>query len=140
MTTNLGSQNRESIGWVKPEKKDFTGPIKNYFRPEFFNRIDHLLVFNPLNNETIRSIAIKELGELNLREGFQKKSILLAFSDSAVDFITAIGFDKNLGARPLQRAIDRYITVGLAKYFLQNPTVKNSTLFVDCIEDKIVID
>lgn len=139
MTTNLGSQNRESIGWVNPEKKDFTGPIKNYFRPEFFNRIDHLLVFNPLNNETIRSIAIKELSELNLREGFQKKNIRLGFSDSAVDFITAIGFDKNLGARPLQRAIDRYITVSLAKYFLQNPTIKNCSLFVDCIDNKIVI-
>jgi len=139
MTTNLGSQNRESIGWVKPEKKDFVSPIKNYFRPEFFNRIDHLVVFNSLNSETIRNIAIKELNELQWREGFQKKNIRLAFSDATVDFITLAGFDKNLGARPLQRAIDQYITTSLAKYLLQNPTVKNKGLLVDFVEDKILV-
>jgi len=139
MTTNLGSQNRESIGLVKPAKKDFLSPVKNYFRPEFFNRIDHLVVFNPLDQQTIRNIAIKELNELQQREGFQKRNIKINFTDATTDFIARTGFDKNLGARPLQRAIEQHVTTKLAKHLLQHKRLKNTTLVVDFADDKIVI-
>jgi ATP-dependent Clp protease ATP-binding subunit ClpA len=139
MTTNLGSQNRESIGLVKPAKKDFLSPVKNYFRPEFFNRIDHLVVFNPLDQQTIRNIAIKELNELQQREGFQKMNIKINFTDATTDFIARTGFDKNLGARPLQRAIEQHVTTKLAKHLMQHKRLKNTTLVVDFDDDKIVI-
>ncbi len=139
MTTNLGSQIGESIGLVKSKKKDFLRPIKNYFRPEFYNRIDHILVFNPLDKNAIRNIAINELNALEFREGFANRKVRLSFTDATIDFIALTGFDKNFGARPLQRAIENHITTRLAKHLLADKNLKDVDLLIDCIDDQIII-
>lgn len=139
MTTNLGSNSGESIGLVKSKKKDFLHPIKNYFRPEFYNRIDHILVFNPLDKKAIRNIAINELNALELREGFANRKIRLSFTDATIDFIALTGFDKNFGARPLQRAIENQIITRLAKHLLSDKNLKDVDLLIDCIDDQIII-
>jgi ATP-dependent Clp protease ATP-binding subunit ClpC len=139
MTTNLGSQVGESIGLGKSKKRDYLRPIKNFFRPEFFNRIDHILTFNPLDKNGIRNIAINELNALQFREGFDNRNITLSFTEATTDFIAITGFDKNFGARPLQRAIEHHIITKLAKHLLANKNLKNVELLIDCIDDQIII-
>ncbi len=139
MTTNLGSQVGESIGLVKSKKKDYLRPIKNFFRPEFYNRIDHILVFNSLDKKGIRNIARNELAALQFREGFDKRNITLSFTEATIEFIALTGFDKNFGARPLQRAIEHHLITKLAKHLLANKNLKDVELMIDCIDDQIII-
>ncbi len=139
MTTNLGSQDRPSIGLVKSEKRDFEKPVKSFFRPEFFNRIDHIVTFQSLTQETIHDIARKELSELEQREGFIKNKISLRFNPEIETLITTVGFDKEYGARPLQRAIERELTAPIAKYLLKNNRLSNCVLSIALKDDKVVI-
>jgi len=140
MTTNLGTKSGESIGLIKSQEKDYIGPIKNYFRPEFFNRIDSIVIFRSLNSAVIKEIAKKELRDLEQREGFAKNKIRLRFSDRLIEFIADIGFDKNYGARPLQRAIEKNITTKLAKYILVNKYIYDCVLALDYINGAVSIE
>jgi ATP-dependent Clp protease ATP-binding subunit ClpA len=140
MTTNLGSQGRKSIGLKKDEKVDYLGPIKNFFRPEFFNRIDHVVTFNPLGPEAIKEIAAKELEELSQRDGFVKRNLRLKFSKEVEDFVAETGFDKEYGARPLQRTIEREITAILARFLLQHPDLEDCTLTINQSSEGLKID
>ncbi len=140
MTTNLGSKAGTSIGLAKSREVDYTGPIRNHFRPEFFNRIDHTVIFRPLGPSVIREIARKELRELESREGFKKNNISLRFTEEVIDYIAETGFDKNFGARPLQRAIEKNITTKLARYLLRNKNLKDCVLNVGVDKGEIVID
>ncbi len=130
LTTNLGSRAGSSIGLAKSREVDYIGPIRNHFRPEFFNRVDHVVIFRPLGASVIHDIARKELGELENREGFKKNNISLRFTEAVIDHIAETGFDKNFGARPLQRAIEKNIITKLAKHLLKNKNLKNYVLQV----------
>ncbi len=140
MTTNLGASNRQSIGYGSgmPDETAYQSAINKYFRPEFVNRIDSVVMFNPLNANDIRQITLKELEEVKLREGFQKLQLQLEFSEGLLDYLARIGFDERYGARPLQRAIEREIISPLANWILANPTVKNSVLKLDFDETLII--
>lgn len=140
MTTNLGSQGRKSIGLVKNDNIDYLGPIRNFFRPEFFNRIDHVVTFNPLGPISILQIAKKELEELAMRDGFIKRKLKLNFSKEVEAFIAETGFDKEYGARPLQRAIEREITAPLARFILQHPELEDCTLIIKKATEGVKID
>lgn len=140
MTTNLGSGSGQSIGLVKTQERDYLGPVKNHFRPEFFNRIDHVVTFGSLNPDTIRNITKKELRELVEREGFAKNNISLSFTEEVVNHISETGFHKDYGARPLQRTIEKIITAPIAKYLLRNKELKNCKLHISLMGDKINIE
>lgn len=138
MTTNLGASNRQSIGFGSgmPDEATYHSAIAQYFRPEFVNRIDSVVMFNPLNSEDIQKITIKELNDLKQREGFTKIGLDLTFSENLLQHLAAIGFDERYGARPLQRAIEREIVAPLARWILDNPTVKNTVLKLDFEKEK----
>ena len=140
MTTNLGSGSGQSIGLMKTQERDYLGPVKNHFRPEFFNRIDHVVTFGSLDPDTIRNIAEKELRELGEREGFAKNNISLSFADEVVKHIAETGFHKDYGARPLQRTIEKKITAPLAKYLLKNKGLRNCEFHISMSEDRIMVD
>jgi len=139
MTTNLGASNRQSIGFGSgmPDEATYNSAISKYFRPEFVNRIDSVVMFNPLNSEHIHAITIKELNELKQREGFVKIGLELEFSENLLRHLAIIGFDERYGARPLQRAIEQEIVSPLARWILENPTVKNKVLELDYREGKL---
>lgn len=136
LTSNLGASNRPSIGYGNrlPDDETYRSAIGKYFRPEFVNRIDHVVVFQPLLQDSIRLIAQKELDEVKAREGFAKRNLKITFTERVVAHIAQVGFHEKYGARPLQRAVEDVIVKGLAKWLLEHPAVENQALEVDVDE------
>ena len=133
MTTNLGASSRQSIGFGGTASDDsaYLSAISSFFRPEFVNRIDGLVFFNPLNKADIKKITLKELASLKQREGFVKRKLDLQFSDTLVEYLVSIGFDAKYGARPLQRAIENTLVNPMANWLLDHPTVENIKVRLD---------
>ena len=133
MTTNLGASSRQSIGFgsTSSDESAYLAAIASFFRPEFVNRIDGLVFFNPLNKEDIKKITLKELDSLKQREGFVKRQLDLQFSDNLIDYLVSIGFDKKYGARPLQRAIENTLVNPMANWLLNHPNVVGAKILLD---------
>ena len=131
MTTNLGAGSAEPFGLSRAARIAYEGEAIGFFRPEFFNRIDAVVTFDPLAPQHVRAIAAKELADLAKREGLAKSDLKLTWSDRLLDHVAAAGFDARYGARPLQRAVEMRIVTPLAKYLVQTPTPPNSRLILD---------
>ena len=117
MTSNLGS---EFAFEMDPEKKrkEYEEIVKMTFKPEFINRIDEIVIFNPLDQEMIRKVAEKFLNILKKR--LAENDVELSVSDTAMEKIVECGFDETYGARPMKRHIQRAIESLIAKYLLEN--------------------
>ena len=103
--------------------------VKQTFKPEFINRIDEIIVFNPLDENVIKKVAEKFLGQLKNR--LAQSDVILTVSDKAMDKIVELGFDETYGARPMKRHIQRGIESLVAKYLLENYDSKNIVVDVD---------
>ena len=125
MTSNLGSKFAFETDPVL-KKKEYDEVIKESFKPEFINRIDEIIIFNPLNRNVIKDIAGKFLGQLKNR--LKDSDIELTITDKAIDSIVAEGYDETFGARPMKRHIQREIESKLARYIIANPDSKNITV------------
>lgn len=138
LTTNLGATSRPSIGYGNrmPDDETYRSAISGFFRPEFVNRMDQVVVFQPLGQESIRLIAQKELEEVKAREGFAKRNLKISFTERVVEHIAKLGFHEKYGARPLQRAVEDIVVKGLAKWLLENPMIENATLQVNVGADE----
>jgi len=133
MTTNLGASNRQSIGFKNTDDEEaaYLSAIGRFFRPEFVNRIDGIVMFNSLTKKNIYKITNKELQELKQREGFVKRGLDVQFSEAIHKYLAEIGFDERFGARPLQRAIEHTIVNPLASWLLDHPEAKHCELLID---------
>ena len=107
MTSNLGSEH----AYEENFKDSYMKSVKAFFKPEFINRIDEIIVFNPLNMEMMNKIAHKFMNELI--ERLNQKDIQLEVSDSVYENISKYGVDPLYGARPMKRYIQRNIEKGL---------------------------
>lgn len=117
MTSNLGSsQIQELVGDPDAQRAAVMDAVSSHFRPEFINRIDEVVVFDPLAREQIAGIAHIQLGRL--RQRLAERELSLELSDDALDKLVAIGYDPVYGARPLKRAIQRWIENPLAQQIL----------------------
>lgn len=103
--------------------------LKKKFKPEFLNRIDATIVFEPLSEDQIKQIAKIMIDSLNKK--LSAKNILLSFTKRAIDEIVRIGFDKIYGARPLKRVLEQKIEDKLAEEMLAGKVVEGDTLSVD---------
>ena len=132
MTSNLGSQMIQQMSGDDYQviKLAVMGEVKNYFRPEFINRIDEVVVFHALDEKHIKSIAQIQLRKLEAR--LAKMDIKLEVTDAALTELARAGFDPVFGARPLKRAIQAQIENPLAKELLQGNYVAKDTIKVDC--------
>ncbi|MDF1799731.1 MAG: ATP-dependent Clp protease ATP-binding subunit [Planctomycetota bacterium] len=132
MTSNLGSHVMKagaSLGFGKPSaaetktdrktkmRTDVMHEVERHFRPEFLNRIDELVIFNPLEKEDIAKIVRLQLIEVFDR--VRDRGIKIDIAEDAVEFLMTKGFDADYGARPMRRAIERFIEDPLAEKFLQ---------------------
>ncbi|GAB1411505.1 ATP-dependent chaperone ClpB [Candidatus Desulfobacillus denitrificans] len=119
MTSNLGSQMIQQMAGDDYQviKLAVMAEVKTYFRPEFINRIDEVVVFHALDEKHIASIAKIQLGYLEKR--LAKLEIRLDVTDAALAELAKAGFDPVFGARPLKRAIQQYIENPLAKQILE---------------------
>lgn len=120
MTTNLGGviPLGASIGFTGGANvftiSNVSKAIEQTFRKEFINRVDRLVVFHPLNRSVMREVLRKELNEVLQRRGLRSRTWAVEFHDSALEFLLDKGFTADLGARPLKRAIERYMLSPLA--------------------------
>ncbi len=128
MTSNLGADKLENIGFESKASPSYSREAMSFFRPEFFNRIDSIVQFNSLSKEMMRQITAKELGEIAAREGLQRNNLKLVWSEDLIEHLIKSGFDQRYGARPLQRTIEAMVVAPLAKHLLASPDLKNSVL------------
>jgi ATP-dependent Clp protease ATP-binding subunit ClpC len=135
MTSNLGADRRGGFGFGGRSSTLYRDAVREHFRPEFFNRLDGVVTFDPLSPETIAAIVDKELAELGRREGFERAEVRLRWSERLRAWLAKEGFDARYGARPLQRVIERHLVTPLARYLLEHPTVRNVEVLVDRDEE-----
>jgi len=139
MTSNLGSDLiQEMTGGIQYEqvKAKVMEVVGQYFRPEFLNRLDEVVVFDALQQNQIRGIAGIQLGILRSR--LEEQEIGLRVSEDALDRLAEEGFDPVYGARPLKRAIQRCIENPLAQSILRGDLRASQTVFVDVRDDSFV--
>jgi ATP-dependent Clp protease ATP-binding subunit ClpC len=130
MTSNLGAGKQSPFGFGEGPAVRYEGEALAFFRPEFFNRIDAVVTFQPLGPETIRTITRKELAEVTAREGVTRLGLRLEWSEALVEHLAKEGFDARYGARPLQRTLETLVVTPLARHLLDNPGLRDTALHV----------
>jgi ATP-dependent Clp protease ATP-binding subunit ClpB len=138
MTSNLGSQMIQRMAGDDYQviKLAVLAEVKTYFRPEFINRIDEVVVFHALDEKDIKSIARIQLGFVEKR--LAQMDIKLEVSDAALAELAKTGFDPVYGARPLKRAIQAQIENPLAMEILEGRFAGKDKVKVDCKGGKFV--
>lgn len=141
MTTNVGAEEMEKsvIGFTGDQSSNDSGQaIKQLFSPEFRNRLDAILPFKHLNEEIISQVIEKNLAELATR--LKRKNIILKVSSSAKDWIANKGYDKKMGARPMQRVIQEYCKQPLAESILFDEDSLKKNVKIDVRDNELVVD
>jgi len=142
MTSNAGTQTKAltmgfSQGQPIETKEAIKSALKEYFRPEFLNRIDEVIVFNKLSKDVLKSIVDLMLQEVELE--LNEKNMRLKVSEAAKDFLLEKGYSDAYGARPLRRAIQTYIEDEIAELYLRNMITDGSTVIVAKEDDQLSI-
>jgi ATP-dependent Clp protease ATP-binding subunit ClpC len=138
MTSNVGAQHFKGglVGFKNNSdesnfeniKKKIMGELDREFRPEFINRLDHIVAFRPLVRENIESIVHVECGTVTKR--LKEKGICLRFENSALEFLIEKGYSKDFGARPLRRAIERHVEDELSEMLLRGTMLNCSEVII----------
>jgi len=146
MTSNMGSQiiqtnfenvnenNKEEV--VENTKREVMDLLRQTIRPEFLNRIDEVIMFQPLLLKDIKEIIRIQLNDL--KEQMAKSGVLLEFTDYALDYLAENGFDPQFGARPLKRLIQKQIVNQLSKKLLSGTIDKTKPVLVDVFDGTVV--
>ena len=133
MTSNVGS---EYILNNEPEKVE--QELHKYFKPEFINRIDEVIMFNKLTKEVLSSILNKLIKEIETR--LKDLNLTITLTPAARNYFVENGYDEYYGARPLKRLVSRELETVLAKQLIENTVKPNAKLEVDYQNDKIIIN
>jgi ATP-dependent Clp protease ATP-binding subunit ClpB len=145
MTSNLGSsyiqsqfekmneKNHDEL--VEETKKEVLAMLKKTIRPEFLNRIDETIMFLPLNQQEIKQIVTLQIN--GVRKMLEENGVTLKMTDAAVEFLAEAGFDPEFGARPVKRAIQRYLLNDLSKKLLSQEVDNTKPIIVDVQGDAL---
>ena len=146
MTSNLGSayiqgqfekinnDNREVI--IEETKKEVISMLKKTIRPEFLNRIDETIMFLPLNKEQIEQIVMLQIN--GIQKMLAENGVVLQLTDAAIQFLASTGYDPEFGARPVKRAIQRYLLNDLSRKLLAQEVDRNKPIIVDTAGDGLI--
>ena len=147
MTSNIGSRqlkdfgqgvgfttNAKSLSVQEHDKSVVENALKKAFAPEFLNRIDDVIMFNSLNKESINLIIDIELSSLYKR--IENMGYKIKIEDKAKDYIVEKGYDSQFGARPLKRAIQKYVEDPLAEHIINANLVEGDTILLDFDDEK----
>ena len=132
MTSNLGSEHV-----LENNKNAVLEEIRKYFRPEFLNRIDEIVVFNTLTKEAINKILDKIISQIEYR--LKDMSIKIELTENARKEFIEEGYDINFGARPLRRLVGKTIEVDLSKLLIEGQIKEHDTVIVNYVNDKFVV-
>ncbi len=129
LTSNLGASSSSQLGFgERNDSGRYEAAAREFFRPEFFNRLDAVVRFQALPALAIEAITEKELREIASREGLKKLNLRLSWSREIVAHLARTGFDSRYGARPLQRAIESQVVTPLARRLLDERVAAESTV------------
>lgn len=143
MTSNMGSsyiqsqmeklngENKEKV--VEETKKEVMNMLKKTIRPEFLNRIDETIMFLPLTEKEIKEIVLLQIK--GVEKMLAANGVELKLTDAAIDFIAQAGYDPEFGARPVKRAIQRYLLNDLSKKLLSQEVARDKAIIVDVAGD-----
>lgn len=142
MTSNAGTNFRSNgIGFAKNDynalETHVKDALKETFRPEFLNRVDEIIVFNSLTRDELHRIIDLMLKEVI--DEVKEKKMVIEISDEVKDFILKVGYDDKFGARPLRRAIQKYIEDEIAEQYLQKKLGEGSRIYVKLVDEKVVL-
>jgi ATP-dependent Clp protease ATP-binding subunit ClpC len=128
MTSNLGSTSKaiRATGFgadteEPPLEMHYRDQVEAYFRPEFVNRLDKVVVFRALDRDSVRKIARRELRDILRRDGIARRNVLVEIGEDVIDLLLQQGYSPAFGARPLKRAIERLLIAPLARALAQRP-------------------
>ena len=146
MTSNMGSSyiqsqmeklngaNKEEV--VEETKKEVMNMLKKTIRPEFLNRIDETIMFLPLTEKEIKQIVLLQIK--SVQKMLAENGVELEMSEAALDFLSKVGYDPEFGARPVKRAIQRYLLNDLSKKLLSQEVDRSKAIIVDASGDGLV--
>jgi ATP-dependent Clp protease ATP-binding subunit ClpB len=146
MTSNIGSQiiqdnfedlndeNKEAV--LAKTKSEVYTVLKNTIRPEFLNRIDEVIMFEPLSRENIHEIVKIQMN--GMVKQLEEAGFKLEITDEAVDWLAQLGYDPQFGARPLKRVLQKKVLNELSKQILSGEIKKENTIIVDALDNQIV--
>jgi ATP-dependent Clp protease ATP-binding subunit ClpA len=139
LTTNAGAQDAEknAIGFGVQEKDYSDKDLKKFFTPEFRNRLDGIITFKKLAKETMVKIVNKFIDEL--KDQVKEKAIRIKINKDAIEWLITKGFDPKMGARPLQRVIDKEIKRNLAKMMLFGELKNGGWATITLDSDQLII-
>ena len=147
LTSNLGGQAATGTGLGFDQDlesfraTDVDRAIAQAFRPEFLNRLDRVVVFRPFTREIMREILNKELHDIQQRRGLRNRQWDIVWEDSALEFLLDKGFSPTLGARPLKRAIERYLLTPLAETIVKGAfPAGDQFLYIQATEDHLLTE
>ncbi len=139
MTSNIGSEYILDVAGDESRYGEMRTRVMNRmrssFRPEFLNRIDEIIIFHSLQRHQLQQIVKLQMEGLNSR--LQEQKLSLKVSDTALDFLVEVGFDPVYGARPLKRAVQKYLETAIAKAILRGEYKAGDTIFVDVKDERL---
>ncbi len=148
MTSNVGShlfRKIGSIGFVSDLdgentdlKNKLNSVLRDYFKPEFLNRIDEIIIFKPLSLEDIKKIVDIQLSRV--KKQLSEKGVLVEFSDELKEVLVQKGFDEIYGARPLKRAIQKYVLDPLSEYLIAGKIKENQKLSLTFVNGQLAVN
>jgi ATP-dependent Clp protease ATP-binding subunit ClpB len=140
MTSNLGNQvlgERNTLSSDEISER-MMASLRSFFRPEFLNRIDEIIVFHFLTRENIMKIVDVQIKDLN--ERLAEKRLVLELTDEARELLAERGYDPDFGARPLKRLLQRSLLDPLARLVIEGEVDEGDTIKADVREGEIVLD
>ncbi len=138
MTSNLGAESLRQVGLTpRSEEGHYAGAAQSFFRPEFYNRIDALVQFDPLSPGVIRELARKEVAALEKRQGLERRGLKLVASEQVLDLLAHEGYEHRYGARPLQRAVESRVVKPLSTFLLAHPRARKARLILDLVQGEV---
>jgi len=132
MTSNLGVRSGAGTGFggVDQMNAELLGAVRGHFRPEFWNRIDHVIAFRALSMVDIRRVVELELAKLADRVGFVRRRLRLRVSDDARDLLARLGWHPTRGARPLKRVLEERVVAPIAVRMAEDPALQDREIEV----------
>jgi len=143
MTSNLGASTftRGSVGFglsesdVRQSRDHFEKSVREFVRPELFNRIDRIVPFSPLDRDTARKVVLRQLNLIQQRDGLKYRRVTFNVKDDVIDFLLERGFEPRYGARSLKRVMEKELLAPLAEKF--NRYAGDTVLIAECeVEDR----
>lgn len=139
MTSNLGADALRPVGLSQRNTVSYEAEAMSFFRPEFYNRIDSVVKFEPLTPRAIVEIARLEIAAVSRREGLLERGIELKLNEPVIEHLAELGYDARYGARPLKRTIEEKLVVPLSRYLVEKGELRHTQVVAELIDGEIAL-